>query len=940
MSILMLATVVGVPQRTKAEESDDNGTEYVLILSNTRAQHDNDPMNNRAAAAKLFVDMLPADNARLTIFVIGNKDTGAGLIWGQGNNKYKYGEVHSYELGMNKDGIFEEYSHDRMFCVYQIVISEKDLTPKNREDIKAKIDWIYSDMPVTDAFNDLHCAVYASMDYLATNHIKNACILMISDEATADHTGFPRAGGQPEGDFYWAISNYSDPATGANPEGDNSFVNWIKNENRRIRNENKGEIPYNWSFNWLDLTQPKDRVSTKAFMFFTDLCASNQIGGEFYQVDQPAAYSSLPAWTVSILQKYTGNVTPETVPVRNGECTFELPTVYSEVNIAITGSSLDEVTIEFTPEDGTQPPKSITFTSDNSGITKTIVDKDDVWFTCETDTHNKNDPNRFMYSNIKLILPNPGKWHLTFKGKNTGDITVQIVKAQDAELRLTTEKTGTKGADGVFRNVFDNKQPVVFRATFWYNGRQIRNTNYLKNNIPYTRLYYRDVNGNQPVTVEPQIGNGDLVYTFTPPRSGTFHFYTLIEASEYFSAMRNGDCEYEFTFSNNLPRLKDGQPAEIPETCKPDTDMYFGDYLRCFTDDDGEDGGLTIYQLTVVDFENDKNEKPADLGNYTFHIPNTRGEYTFSIRVNDPEGGISTDELIIRVHVKNDAPVLLDPDKNGEEVRLIAGIPDFLIRMGIFTEEDRTCTVYFDKFFTDPDGDALVYAYQVEHNQNDTNSGAIAAVTAGTDEAGREQLVITPVEGAEMPLTVTVTASDHTDAVSPAYTVTVHVDKLLSVLLARYWWVLALLALIILIIIILRASRRVHGHWKINIVNLQNQESCYHSFPSLAATKNSELRRTAVYVKSICNAAIRMAGADTARLNTTEMNNKDAILHGTVLPGKCKLEFKVKKNLKVSVNGKEKLKGGTVKIRQKQVIELNYFDENDIATMTITLSFT
>lgn len=274
-------------EENEAPEETNSVTEYVLILSNSPTQHESDPGNLRAEAANKFVDMLPDDNARLSVFVVANKDKGSGINWGKG----KFDPVSCYSLRLNKDKIHDPYSHDRMFCIYQIEESVSDLTAEKREEIKQKIDCFYTEMPISDAFNDLPCAVYAAMDYLAGNLIKNACMLMISDETVSSYHGFKRGEGEPEGDMYWAISNKNEYGAG-NPEGDTSFLRWIRDRNARMSDSDE---KFSWSFNWIDLSLPEKRPADRSgYDFFCDL--AERLNGVWHTVEKPEDFKKLSDW--------------------------------------------------------------------------------------------------------------------------------------------------------------------------------------------------------------------------------------------------------------------------------------------------------------------------------------------------------------------------------------------------------------------------------------------------------------------------------------------------------------------------------------------------------------------------------------------------------------------------------------------------------------------
>lgn len=373
--LIAITTVMTNQSVATAEETESKETiDYILILDCTVRAVDADAEGIRKAAAKMFVDLIPVDNARVAVFKIGDRDVDA-----------QYGradKAKSYKVRKDDGHMANELY--RMQCIYQLWDFDQPISTINqREELKSIIDNAY--IQQQGGFSDTHCAAYAAMDTLKYWDSKNACILLVSEEFTASYN-----------EHLVLDSN------GRQVDSDHTMWDDV----RTTLNANR-----NWIFNWVDLGNGTPSIRT----IIDGLCRMN--GGE---ACYDFSISRLPEMIATIVSKYTGS-SADGKPTQldsSGKATIELPNfvMLTEANVVVTGDGVEKVTVV-----------------DGRG---SVIErpKDDIWFSTNYDPADRS---QFLYTAVKMIRPTSGAWTVNVSGKAGTQVYVQTIHTLEPDIKLS-----------------------------------------------------------------------------------------------------------------------------------------------------------------------------------------------------------------------------------------------------------------------------------------------------------------------------------------------------------------------------------------------------------------------------------------------------------------------------------------------------------------------
>ena len=372
--LMIMSAMIVMPHTAFADDADEKETiDYILILDCTVRAVDADAEGVRKAAAKMFVDLIPVDNARVAVFKIGDRDVDAQYGRADSAKSYK----------VRKDDGHMTNELYRMQCIYQLWDFDQPISTINqREELKSIIDNAY--IQQQGGFSDTHCAAYAAMDTLKYWDSKNACILLVSEEFTASYNNH-------------LVLNES----GNRVDSDHTMWDDV----RTALNANR-----NWIFNWVDLGNGTPEIRT----IIDGLCRMN--GGE---ACYDFSISRLPEMIATIVSKYTGsNEEGQTRQIDStGNAAIELPdfVMLTEANVVVTGDGVENVTVV-----------------DGRG-SKIEKPKDDIWFSTNYDPADKS---QFLYSAVKMIRPSSGAWTVNVKGKAGTQVYVQTIHTLEPDLLM------------------------------------------------------------------------------------------------------------------------------------------------------------------------------------------------------------------------------------------------------------------------------------------------------------------------------------------------------------------------------------------------------------------------------------------------------------------------------------------------------------------------
>ena len=422
LGMLLMFSMLAVPAfRMEAAESasDETTVDFVLVLDCSGSMDKTDPNGLSVSAAKMFVDMIPMENARVGV-------VGFGGYWGD--------QAYVYEK--NKEVV-------TCTTIAQPLVEIKET--KNKTNIKAAIDTAAEKRGEKDAYTNLGYALQAANDMLHQENSEQgeACVVLMSDGRM---TTLPEQLGETledakekNADMYWMEGEYH------NVRGSRSLdavlKDFVENEwpvySLELNFDNgKGQWAETGRYQMERIAEEckTDKVTAdsteKVEKAFADIFA------QFYSVD---------------MQRKEG-------VIQNGKASlnFEVEEMIAEMNITVTGSQMDDVTaIELT---------------DGKGNTKKYERKAKP---VETDSRIVifNDKN---YAMIKLIQPQAGNWQVTAYGSDGIKINLMAIPMLEVNFRLNTFADPAQ--------MIDKGSSVEFGACFVYHGQSISSEKFYREN--------------------------------------------------------------------------------------------------------------------------------------------------------------------------------------------------------------------------------------------------------------------------------------------------------------------------------------------------------------------------------------------------------------------------------------------------------------------------
>jgi hypothetical protein len=370
-----------------ASENEKDVVDYILVLDCTSFSAVSDVEDMRIAAAKLFVDIIPVDNSRLSILTVREKIT------------------ESYQLKAD-DLIAGEHILTRFQCVKEVLPLQEVGSIRQRQKIKEEIEEAYV-APEKFTYSDIHTGMYAAIDTLKSQDSKNACIIVISNGRAADYKGYLTK--DESGNIIESTDTLFDQVeksiTDAGIMGNDWLTYFVK---------------VNLGDSYREALDSSDRIEQIV----------KSAGGERLDVTDPEQLIKLFS---DILAKFINREADimEISANANGEANaeFEVMDIVSEMNIVLTGGDVKNVVL-ITPEgEGIELDENIG-TSDSN-----------IHYSLEYGGRN----NTFKYAAIKLIRPKMGTWKINVKTDAGNKIYFQKVTAQ--EVVMTLDATPAPGEE-------------------------------------------------------------------------------------------------------------------------------------------------------------------------------------------------------------------------------------------------------------------------------------------------------------------------------------------------------------------------------------------------------------------------------------------------------------------------------------------------------------
>lgn len=427
-TLFLACLLMAVPQTALAEDddskTDDTTVDFVLVMDCSDTMGVSDPEQLVMSAAQMFVDMLPAENARLAIIVFGKDYSLTG---------------ENYDLSQLSD-LSEEVSRGSAYGKNHVRLVQ-DLTDITTQDSKnaaktAIASALNEDVGGGDTYTPIGYALELANYILEQGGAaqNSAGIILMTDG---------RLNGQSEEDSYDSgLKSYS---------VDNAVAKLRANE---------------WPVYCMELNMDDENDTGT---YFTNKRAKYQMRenipnseDEHFEVENAADAQSFFA---DIFTTFF-DVTPEAVTeleLVDGKCSrdIELDEMIAETNITLTGSIAAFAEIQdivITDSKG----NSVTYT-ESTVETSRIV------------TFGNN------YITVKLLTPSAGTWNVTVHGSSDVEIGLYAVSIHEMDLQLTTDATSDYLAKGTTLNFTSSfvyhDSPYAsetiysgYPATLWIDG--------------------------------------------------------------------------------------------------------------------------------------------------------------------------------------------------------------------------------------------------------------------------------------------------------------------------------------------------------------------------------------------------------------------------------------------------------------------------------------
>ena len=699
-AIMLVSVLFSFVRTSTADEASDQTEtiDYILILDCTVRAVNADQDGIRKAAAKMFVDLIPVDNARVAVFKIGDRDMNAYNL--------RPDLAKSYQL--RKDDNHVANASYRMQCIYQLWDFDRPVsTISQREELKAIIDKAY--IQSTGGFSDTHCAVYSAIDTLKYWDSKNACILLVSEEFAAaynEHLVYDANGGTGQGDH----SMWDDVEAALDAHD-------------------------GWIMNWVDLGNGTPEIREK----IDYICRKYNKGETCFDF----SIAQLPQMIATIVSKYTGSNEKEGVIHKldsSGTASIGLPdfVMLTEANVVVTGDGLESVTV-----------------TDGQGA-KIEKPKDDIWFSMNYDPQNRA---RFLYSAIKMIRPSSGAWTVNVKGKPGTQVYVQAIHTLEPDIKLTCHyDTDANGLIGVgsklqFVAVYQYAGEDLYCGSAAYK-------HYLPGaKLYYTHSSNPDkkVDISDTLKVEGE----QYVSEFAVTMRGTYTFYFYVASNDFKSGMRSSNPIENITVANHSPKAK-GSIEDIGTVAVGTHLEAVRNIAEHFSDEYKEPLTYRFeckYNKRNVD-EKDAFWKLTNDGFLSITAPGMAGEYVFNVFAEDSNGAQS-EPISFKLNATNEPPQLTEksPIKvklvaNAPKLLKSTGL--------LPKEQCADYSIKLDKVFTDPEGLPLDYVIDSSKASDKNGEPIVSAKYDKTSETfvasalrkGKATVIVTAVDSSNTTETV------------------------------------------------------------------------------------------------------------------------------------------------------------------------------------------
>lgn len=764
-------------QSAEAETSDEQATEepvnFVLLLDRSGTMKSNDPKKLYFTAAKMFIDKLPAQDAKLTVIGFGNH----------------FGEAAYHD----EAGVIP--ADDDSVCVFYG--PEDTVTPEQKKAAKEAVD-------EADSYEDQNTKTYigralaASMDVLHKGGAapKRAAVILLTDgqdeEGSLNGKGEPMPPGQGDGWIFPEIVN------ACNDAADNSWKVYALELSAKKHSESNTPVANSAKA----IMRGKSAVPGHENDSQLGLSIPEMTGTSPYALDDAESARTVFSKVFSDFYK-TSDEQEEDLgfDMQNGTGSreFNVKDMVAEATLTVSGDIAGLTDIQLMTSDG----QTETYSMPEPQSTDTR------WITYEPSPVEGG----IGYVSMKLITPAKGTWKIICNGSKDVHIDVDMVYVKDMGFQLSDNSPVS------YDDVYPIGTQVQLTGQFVYHGEVYPHPDVYQNK-DFPAQFILTAPDGQTQTIDAQGSENGYQQPMSLEQYGTYKAQLIMHDSD----MNRDILSNELVYTVDNIRVQPVQAAE-PVTLSVNESRANVDLSGLF---DAVDGDPVTYGIAVRNQGADSLVKASmtdtALGLASFEAGSMAGEMQCIVTATDGKQPEPTQqELTVNVvnqPVSFTSAFSADPDAEEAEVAGLRlpldrkKVPGFLLKLAGVSDEDTYELKYTDVFTDadDPEGTGL---------QVTVDDTSLAGVLS-SDGSDASHLVLAPVKKGKAD--VVVTAKDENDpSVTRKLIIHAQVVKAWEEVWKRLGTaIIAVIAIIIFIIFLYKfitSGKKIYGIYEIHTSN-------------------------------------------------------------------------------------------------------------------------
>lgn len=420
--LCMLNLAAGFTGTVFAAQNNTTPIDFVLILDCSGSMDESDEEGLSVSAAKMFVDMLPAENARLAVIAMGPN----------------YGEAAYPMEGLLSE---EQKGGAGQNCVKEAYPLQNITDQDAKQEAKETIDQITAEGAQADSNQSqtpIGYALQAAVDVLQKNGTEadSASIILLSDG---------RVTGEAEESTYNESYDYT-----------------------TIDESEQDAVANGWPIYCLELNYDNGNTENGSWTGRVGLYQMQKIAektdGERITLNSPTEAQN--AFSNIFAKFFEADPTTASGMIEDGlvSLDFEIDEMVAETNITLTGNINEVTEIVIRNADGKEYSYQKTTVDDNRIITY------------------DNKENK-RYITAKLLTPKEGTWSITAKGTDGIEIGLYAVSIREMNLQLNAQTDRLES--GSNEVALPKGATVDFTASYIYNNSPYSSERFYKESTAY-----------------------------------------------------------------------------------------------------------------------------------------------------------------------------------------------------------------------------------------------------------------------------------------------------------------------------------------------------------------------------------------------------------------------------------------------------------------------